>query len=243
MKKNLPSVCWYSLQGGRVENEDSVSVSTAGGNLTAVLADGLGGHGDGKLASSLICELLTRYGESCVRPDAQELTEAFSQANAELLTRQKNRFHMKTTAVYLWLNQHQCIWGHVGDSRLYHYYKGKLEDFTLDHSISQIEASLGRISREDIPFRKDRSCLYMALGVADTQPEVFGPLALKSGQHAFLLCSDGLWEYLTEKEIEDGLHHASSGREWLEALCQHQKERASQQCDNHSAIAIIMEVE
>ena len=122
-------VSMYSDIGGRVENEDSADYREFDGGLVAVVADGLGGQGDGKAASQLICDRLVQRGAELGFPDKETLTQLFVQANHELISRQKNSFHMKTTAVYLCIADDRAVWAHIGDSRLYHLWNGKLCDY------------------------------------------------------------------------------------------------------------------
>ena len=127
------SIYGYTDIGGRKENEDSGDIRIYGKNLVAVIADGLGGQGEGKTASETAVSRLLACGSKEGFPGTKEVSRAFCSANEAILKKQLNQFHMKTTAVYLCICKNQAIWGHVGDSRLYHFQDGELCHYTLDH--------------------------------------------------------------------------------------------------------------
>lgn len=229
----------YTDVGGRKENEDTLDVRMFGDNVVAVVADGLGGHGDGKSASQLVCDRLMRCGGDGIFPTRQTILDAFLRANSELISKQSNDFHMKTTAVYFCLQGNQAVWAHVGDSRLYHIYKNKMCDYTLDHSASQMAVFLGELKREDIPRDPGRSRLIRAMGVQDTEPDIREAVRLEpAGQHIFLLCSDGLWEYLNDEDIIEACKSSSNSKECIAKLRAVKTPRSGPDCDNNSAIVI-----
>lgn len=231
--------CRYTDIGGREENEDSIEVLPYGNNLVAVVADGLGGQGDGKDASQLVCGDLINCGEDGVFPSADTIKKAFERANENLMRRQRNAYHMKTTAVYFCLHKNNAVWAHVGDSRLYHIYDGRLCHYTLDHSASQLAVFLGELKREDIPKDADRSRLIRAMGVEDVSPDVYGPIELEpGGQHVFILCSDGFWEYISDDEFEKVCAQSTDSEQCLKRLWKIKRSRSSADCDNNSAIVI-----
>ena len=233
---------WYSSIGGREVNEDSVKIGSFNGNIIAVAADGLGGEGDGELASEIICESLMKCGSDGVFPDRETVKEGFDAANRELLSKQKNRFHMKSTAVYLCINDNRAIWAHIGDSRLYHLYGGKLCEYTMDHSASQMAVLLGEITREQIPADPGRSRLLRAMGSEEVKPDIHDPVLLKTGVHCFLLCTDGLWEYLSDEVIAEELSRARSPKEFINKLYGIKTSKSDRNCDNSSAVAVFWRV-
>lgn len=231
----------YSDRGGREYNEDSVACEFQNGNLVAVLADGLGGMGDGGTASQQAIRTLLACGGGTF-PTPENVTEYMNAANTDIRKLQKNEIHMKTTAVYLCLRGSRAIWAHIGDSRLYHFYNGALTDFTLDHSVPQMAVLMGDITREQIPQHPGRSRLLRCLGSEDMKADVHGEVALKPGKHAFLLCTDGVWEYIREQEFTDQLHTASDAQQWISALRTLVQKRSPADHDNNSAVGIMMEV-
>lgn len=232
---------YYSSIGGRKENEDAVELRENSAGAVAVLADGLGGQGDGSIASRTICESLIKLGADGGFPSGESLTAAFEKANAELIAKQTNRFHMKTTAVYLCVHDDRAVWAHVGDSRLYHVHNGLLCHYTLDHSASQLAVYLGQITRKEIPQDPGRNRLLRALGVEGEKADVHDAVPLDRGRHAFLLCSDGLWEYLSDEEITAICSRNLSAKEMLGTMVKLKNQRCAQNCDNNSAILILAE--
>ena len=232
----------YSDVGGRKENEDAFGIYVYGKNLVTVIADGLGGQGDGQEASKLAVASLSGCGSDGNFPEEEELMQAFVNANQEVLKKQQNKFHMKTTAVYLCMHETRAIWGHIGDSRLYHFFNGKLCDYTLDHSLSQVAVALGEIERKDIPNHSQRSSLLRALGCEGEEAKVHAPILLEEGKHAFLLCTDGFWEYLSDDEISEVLKESESAKRWILKLRQFVESRCGNKNDNNTAIAVMLEV-
>ena len=149
-----------SEPGGRHENEDFAGFSESRGNLIAVLADGLGGQGDGQIASQTVGTSLLKCGADGAFPTKQTIEDAFDVANRLLLSKQTNKYHMKTTAVYFCQQGARAVWAHIGDSRLYHIYKDEVVHFTLDHSASQMSVLMGDITRDQIPSDPGRSRLF-----------------------------------------------------------------------------------
>ena len=150
-----------SNAGGRENNEDSVGMYQNEQEYCFVLADGLGGHGKGEVASRLAVE-------TCVNVFAREgageevLSQSFDQAQQAILKGQKEDYHaqdMKTTLVLLHVGEEGIWWGHIGDSRLYYFKNKKLAERTLDHSVPQMLVAAGQIKEKQIRNHPDRNRL------------------------------------------------------------------------------------
>lgn len=227
----------YSAIGNRPVNEDSVACGQTGPQSAfAVVCDGLGGHGGGQDASQIGVAAMTWDRPSL--PTEQELLARLDGANREIIARRTNPRQMKTTVVALYLSGNQARWCHVGDSRLYHFYNGRLKDFTNDHSVCQIAVRMGEITRREIPGHPDRSKILKALGSEDLEPEIHPAVTLEKGFHAFLLCTDGLWERLQEDEILLDLHKAASPEQWVTLLRTRAEIRKHTEADNNTAVAL-----
>ena len=200
----------YTNPGGRRDNEDSADYWIEADSGIFVLADGLGGHRDGAAASALVTRSLLDSWSRKELPDKDTdisawLYESILTANDELLAAQKEQgSSMKSTIVALAIDWVNCAWAHVGDSRLYYLTNGHIIHATQDHSVSFKKFLAGEIGLEDINFDDDRSSLLRVVGdpgrcQPDTgMPEINGQLCPGD---AFLLCSDGFWEYLYDLEI------------------------------------------
>ena len=235
-----------SLLGGREVNEDYVLTSVRDGIGRFILCDGLGGHGQGEVASELIATRVMAYLEAHPGMDAETLSEALEQAQEELLALQSERHlkhAMKTTAVVLEINEDQALWAHIGDSRLYVFRHSKVVLRTLDHSVPQMLVLAGEIKEKEIRRHPDRNHLLRVMGAewGAQKYDIAPPRALKECQ-AFLLCSDGFWENITEKEMAKCLRKCTGARDWVERMTEivHQNGNVGEM-DNHSAIAVILD--
>lgn len=232
----------YTAIGSRTENEDTGACEQLGPEqMYAVVCDGLGSHGGGQEASRIAVTQLQRTRFTQL-PTAEQISDWMNRSNEEILRRRSGPRHMKTTAVALFVSQNRAIWAHIGDSRLYHYYNGRVADVTADHSVCYLAVKLGEITRRDIPSHPDRNKVLKVLGEDTISPEIHAPVTLEPGQHAFLLCSDGLWERLHEDEIMLDLHKSQTPDQWLFNLRCRAELRKHTDVDNNTAVAVYITV-
>ena len=236
------TISTFTDKGSREVNEDCVMRAQRGASSLFVLCDGLGGHGKGELASAFVCECLCSAFQSSHNDDAFFET-ALDTAQQGLLEEQKRlnaTFEMKTTCVALVVGEDSFRYAYIGDSRLYHFRKNKVFLRTLDHSVPQMLALAGDIKERQIRSHPDRNRLLRVMGVSWDSPryEVSRWLPLKSGD-AFLLCSDGFWEPIVEKEMCRALKKTDDAPDWLELMQQTvRKNGEGTDMDNFSAIAV-----
>lgn len=229
----------YSDIGGRKENEDSYGYAQGGrGAFWASIADGLGSYGGGKIASEIAVEESRAFFSHKSFCSPRELDKLFDAVNRKVIQQQSDDIKMRTTAVFLAARGSRLIWGHVGDSRMYHYLNGELIRHTIDHSVSQLAVAMGEIRRDQIPGHTARNKLTRALGAEGVRPEIHGPVKLDRGTHAFLLCTDGFWEYVTEDEMRSDMLESRSPDEWLERMRGRLQLRCGGNNDNHTAVAV-----
>ena len=232
----------FTNEGGRPVNEDSIGVFHNGENCCFVLCDGLGGHGMGDVASSLVISV---FEDQFRKTDdaVNFLGQTFLASQDILMAEQKARNakqKMKTTGVAVVTDDRNAYVGHVGDSRCYVFHKNKIKTRTLDHSIPQMLVLSKEIKEAQIRNHPDRNILLRVMGVEwdDKMYELMAPLPLKKCQ-AFLLCSDGFWELIEEKEMCAQLKKARSVEEWLENMVAIVRENGiGKNMDNYSAIAV-----
>lgn len=228
-------------QGDRELNEDCATATELNDNYCFLLADGLGGHGKGEVASALVVEsgryLFQHYqGEKF-------LEDCFSTAQDELMKEQKLQnacSEMKTTMVVLEIRGNQAKWGHIGDSRLYHFHKNKIVTRTLDHSVPQMLVMAGEIKEKQIRGHEDRNRLLRVMGVEWSSPQyaIAKEVPLKDCQ-AFLLCTDGFWELIEEKTMVSLLKKSKSVDTWMESMeAEVKKNGIGKNMDNYTAIGI-----
>lgn len=226
----------YTDTGGRPHNEDTVRLAWQKGGLCLVVADGLGGHGGGGLASAAAAEVICGGWDGQVSEEA--LARLIQQAHQRVLSLQTRACAMKTTVTALEADGRQAAWAHAGDSRIYHFVNGTLAFQSRDHSASQIAVMLGTITPDQIRFHVDRSRVYRALGQdGELKVESHGE-ALAPGHHAFLLCSDGFWEYVYEEEMAEDLAAAASPEDWLARMRARLAARVPDNNDNNTAAAV-----
>lgn len=232
----------YSAIGTRSENEDSlVCEQTGPQQLFAAVCDGLGGHGGGQEASCIAVQTLKDIHPTAL-PGKEGILDWMAQSNQELLRRRNGPRHMKTTAVALFVDNNQAQWAHIGDSRLYHFHNGRQVNITEDHSVCNLAVRMGEITRRDIPSHPDRNKLLRVLGEDTFAPTIHEPITLAPGTHAFLLCSDGLWERLHEDELLLDLHKSASPDQWLFELRTRAEMRKFRDVDNNTAVAVFLTV-
>ena len=234
-------------QGQRSYNEDRVGISTEQGDCaTFVLADGLGGHGMGDIASSLAVECSLSCAEDTGNKGNALLCNCFERAQSSILKKQNELDagqKMKTTMVLLRIEKNMAYFGYIGDSRLYHFSSRGWKRLTMDHSVPQLLVSTGEIKESEIRHHPDRNKLLRVLGVEWETPRYSinpKPVPVKRGD-GFLLCSDGFWEYILEEEMTGFYKKEQNAQHWLEKmkeLVEKRGEAAQENADNFSAIAI-----
>jgi PPM family protein phosphatase len=232
-----------SHQGGRAENQDSLSeLHMVGGKASCwVLADGLGGHEGGQIASSeAVQSILTDFMNEDPSTDTLRTVDWLGKAHVGLIaeqSKQERLSQMRTTAVVLAIKNGKAYWTHCGDSRLYWFRKGEIVIQSEDHSIPQALVKLGQILPDEIRFHEDRNRVTQCLGSpGGVQPSENSPFEICEGD-AFLICSDGFWEYVFEPEMLIDLSKAKGAQHWLELMLRRCKARAPEGSDNYSAIA------
>lgn len=240
--KRIITYAMYSDIGNRTVNEDAIGCFYKQSKNCFVLCDGLGGHGKGEKASSLVVSVFEKMFNETDNVSSF-LPVAFSTAQEELLAEQRltsSQHKMKTTAVALVTDDKNAYIGHIGDSRAYIFSKNRIRVRTLDHSVPQMLALSGEIGDRDIRHHPDRSSLLRVLGVEWSEPkfELMRSIPLRKCQ-AFLLCSDGFWEYIEDAAMCDLLKTAVSAEDWLNKMVTVVKQNSiGENVDNNSAIAV-----
>lgn len=230
----------YSNKGGRSYNEDSVGGSCDGSNGIFIIADGLGGHSLGELASNCAVNVIASGWHGFDSAPQEQLKSLFGQANAAILELQKEkRTVMKSTAAVLAIEGDKAVWANSGDSRVYYFHKNKLTSCTEDHSVAYKKYKAGEITRDMLGSDEDQSSLLRTLGNEDRfVPDIYeAPNALEFGD-AFMLCSDGAWEYLRDEEILIDLFKSKNSQHWTELMLLRVMERINNENDNISIITI-----
>jgi protein phosphatase len=224
----------------RARNEDSYLVRPDK-RLYAV-ADGMGGHAAGDVASRMAVEALDREFPADADPDAIErlLVDATKTANCEILEvgrREADKRGMGTTLTTLVtpVNGAGCIIAHIGDSRAYRIRSGSLEQLTTDHTWVQQQVDLGALTLKTARSHPLSSVLTRVLGVDEGVP----PDVLRSDVVAgdmFLLCSDGLTGIVYDASIAAMLVEGGALEEMARALVAAANERGGY--DNSTVVLV-----
>lgn len=237
------STAYLSEQGGREKNDDTVCVIKEQNKMCVFVGDGLGGYDGGKIASMKAAETIMDFRKQHDLLDETNMQTAAALADKMVKKQQLIRKgNMKTTIVALEISETKARWMHVGDSRLYHFKNGKLIEQTMDHSVSQVSVLMGEITQEEIRFHEDRNRVLRALGSDNAKPDISKLTEITGEKEAFLICTDGFWEYVYEKEMEKTLGNAETPEEWLEQMKVILEDRVSDGNDNYTAAAVFCEV-
>lgn len=218
----------YTNPGGREINEDSLLCK----NGVWIVADGLGGHADGEKASA---EAIRYFEENCCGDYTdQRVNELLEGANAAVC---RLNGPGRSTAAAAFAENGVFRMANVGDSRVYYFRDGKIIAQTKDHSVCQASVDMGMMTADDIRTSEDRSSLLKVLGNEHSLniKKPYPPIDIQSGD-AFLVCSDGFWEYVLESEMEADLLKSDSADTWMSHMLKRHLIRAQNHGDNYTVI-------
>ena len=236
------AVYQVSRKGGRELNEDRMGYCYTRDAGLFALADGMGGHPEGEVASQLALQTLAAMFQREAKPKLEDplrfLHDAIVAGHHQLLRYATERALMdtpRTTVVACVLQGRTAYWAHCGDSRLYLLRGDKLVARTRDHSYTELQNTLARV----VPMgdHLNRNVLFTCLGspgkpVIDTA----GPMDMVAGDRV-LLCSDGLWSSLSDDDIIQVLASTPIANAVPE-LVERALRVAGEKSDNVTALAI-----
>ncbi|WP_066194026.1 MULTISPECIES: Stp1/IreP family PP2C-type Ser/Thr phosphatase [Gracilibacillus] len=202
----------FQTDKGKVRelNEDAVDVLTNENQLLAIVADGMGGHQAGDVASHLAVETVTVHWK--------ELTDSLGEHNVkgwlkDTITKVNNLVYhtaqtdasyqgMGTTLVVAVCTKAAITIGHIGDSRAYLINQTGLQQVTNDHSLVGELVRKGQLSAEDAQVHPQRNIILKALGTEeDLVPDIYQKTWEE--QEQLLICSDGLTDKVDDQELYD----------------------------------------
>lgn len=186
----------------RATNEDSYLCELS---HLFVVADGMGGHAAGEIASKLAVTTISRYIQEHDEKIKYEelLKQAIVQSNTAVyqLSLSKEEFAgMGTTVTAAYVEGNTLYWGHVGDSRIYLLRNGELSQITNDHSLVWELVQSGNITKEEAKSHPKRNMLTRAVGTSCLIKIDTGAMALEA-EDIILLCTDGLTNMVSEQEM------------------------------------------
>lgn len=203
----------------RTNNQDSGKVvhptngSAASGGLLAIVADGMGGHQAGEVASQTAVTTVVDVFQRAKGTPGEALEAAFLEANRNILQLATNNLDMTgmgTTCTALAIVGNEAWAAHVGDSRLYMVRGHAIYQLSEDHTLIQDLVRQGLLTSEAAEHHEDRNVLLRAMG---TKPELSimrwpEPMDVRKGD-SFLLCSDGLHDLVNDSEMMAVVKNAS----------------------------------
>ncbi|WP_461204473.1 Stp1/IreP family PP2C-type Ser/Thr phosphatase [Clostridium sp. DL1XJH146] len=204
----LGKIAYLSDKGSvRINNQDYLGVLEKENYIVLAVADGLGGHNAGEIASKLaIDQTFASIKKNEEKYLCEEiLVTAFTKSNKEIFRLSKDDKKldgMGTTLTLSVVNENNIIIAHVGDSSCYFIKNGEILKITKDHSLVQELVDLGIITYEQAQVHPQKNVITRALGISDDVEIDTFKFDLKEITHVFL-CSDGLSNVVNDEMILD----------------------------------------
>ncbi|MGP4040347.1 Stp1/IreP family PP2C-type Ser/Thr phosphatase [Gracilibacillus sp. D59] len=211
----------YQSDKGRVRqlNEDAVAVFPGDNGLLAVVADGMGGHQAGDVASKLTIEQVEKLWSELDEPledlDLEKwLTDSIKEVNNVVYEKAQSDSScqgMGTTVVVAICTADELAIGHIGDSRAYLFSQSTWKQVTNDHSLVGELVRTGQLSKEDAQVHPKRNVILKALGTElDLEPDIFH--SKWNDFSRLLICSDGLTNKITDEELHQIIMQTEDGQ-------------------------------
>ena len=237
------SIVQDSRLGARRINQDRVGQWATPQALLMVVADGLGGHLHGEVAAQVAVEHLGNAFKGEARPKlahpAQFLSRAVDSIHARILREAEVRRLSevpRTVLIACLVQDGHAYWAHIGDSRLYLFRKGRIHARTRDHTLVQQLVDQGRIREEAVSSHPDRNRLLQCLGGVQV-PRHDAAVERLDKDDIVLLCSDGFWGPLTQRQMLNALLTRPLDAA-ISELVELAETRAGDECDNTSVVAM-----
>jgi PPM family protein phosphatase len=236
------AVYQVSRKGGREKNEDRMGYCYTRDSGLFALADGMGGHPEGEVASQLALQTLAAMFQREAKPSLKDplrfLHDAVIAGHHQLLRYATERGLMdtpRTTLVACVLQGNGAYWAHCGDSRLYLVRGDKLIARTRDHSYSELQETLSQVV--PIGERFNRNVLFTCLGSpGKPMVDTAGPLLMQAGDRV-MLCSDGLWGPVSDAQIVEQLARNAIG-DAVPELVEQALRQGGPKSDNVTVLAV-----
>ena len=230
--------------GARLVNQDRLGHWRTERSLLMVVADGLGGHPRGELAAQISVDHFGAAFQRDARPvltDPREfLVRAMTHAHAAIL-REAYKLDLpdvpRTVIVACVVQDGYAYWAHIGDCRLYLVRSGRVAVQTRDHTVVQHLVDAGRIAEDAVATHPERNRILQCLGgYLAPRPDPVAKARLARND-LLVLCSDGLWGPLTQRQLLHSFATLPLG-EALGDLAQLAEQRSGPQCDNVTVLAM-----
>ena len=233
-------------KGGRPFNQDYADFATEDGFACVAVADGLGAYEGSEIAGETAVKSVLRGFIKAVRKEEEIFSGAmmnklFKHAHNAIHKRKNDFPEMRngcTTLSVAITDGKNLVAAHAGDTRIYYFKSDALEFYSKDHSLARLAAERGEIEYSEIRTHKDQNKLTRVLG-SDyfIQPD-FKVYRECGAQDALIVCTDGFWEYVYERDMEKALHETSDAQSALKMFEGLIGSRAQKGNDNFSAIVL-----
>lgn len=233
--------------GGRQSNQDALGSALQDGLACYVVSDGAGGHAGGEIAASIVVKAVLgsflqdlSFSHCAIRSYIDNAIVQVTRSQAE----QHELKDMSATVAALLIdrNNRLALWAHMGDTRIYLFRCNKLHAVTRDHSVVQRFIDSGYCEPGQVRMHPLRSVLFAAIGAeGDASADITGQAVDIHDGDAFLMCSDGFWEWVTEDEMEQSLARSTSVDQWLaemRGIVDKNGRAAPAARDNYTAVTI-----
>lgn len=221
-------------------SRDYLGMMEDGGVGCYAVCDGSpGSHKDLDSAEMVIDSFMEDFKATSTVTE-ETVKEYFKNAGEKLgdITRQsEGGKEYKASAVLVLTDGNVIISGHLGNCRMYYLSENYLQYVTPDHSLAYQDHAAGKFRFPGIRKSRNRRRLTACIGSEPMSPaDVTEPIAVHKGD-AVLICTDGFWEKVTERQVERTLKRAKSSSEWLRKMLRILKKRGPE--DNYSAVTVI----
>ena len=225
----------------RAGNEDNFFAGTNGSRGLFVVADGMGGHAAGEVASEMAVRILQRellHADFPPERTAEQIAESMRRANRAIYDRtlaEVDKQGMGTTASVLMLSEGRYLIGQIGDSRVYLLRDGTLRQLTKDHSYVQEQVDAGFLTAEQARYHPYSNVITRCVGASEVvEPDVYeGEVR---GGDLFLVASDGLTGMVDDRRLQQLLLSRAAPPRVVEALIAEANGRGG--LDNITAIVV-----
>jgi protein phosphatase len=239
-----PGLLWHAITDTglvRDHNEDSFSLLDLGDRALFVVADGMGGHDAGEVASRIAVDAVRREmsNDTTGHEGPLRIVErAIQRANTEVRSEAARRgSNMGTTLSVALVADGAAYIGSVGDSRVYWLENGSITQVTEDHSLVAKLVATGKLRQEEARNHPRSNLLYRTIGTDETVKTGMFRVELKKGG-TLLLCTDGLWGEVEDEEIR----RICTEEPYTEIVCARLVQRANANGGKDNITAIVVKV-
>lgn len=229
----------------RDNNQDAYYIPSDNSKPLFIIADGMGGHKAGEIASKLAIDIISQNFNNLldienINEDGikNNISKSFNEANEKIYKKamkEEECSGMGTTVTLAYISDKNLYIGHVGDSRAYTFNKASLLQITEDHSLVEELIKNGSISKEEAKHHPQRNIITRAVGTS-TEIDVDILVLPKDTVEVLLLCTDGLTSMLEDDEIENVLINSENMQMACEDLVKYSNDKGGY--DNITVLAL-----